>query len=325
LLFRLVLFAAIPFPLHIGAIETDPELILLSYKHTYPHKIGRVAREYGDWIIEVNQELFYWAEGRLLPDIFRDKPEEWKPHSFSVYPAAALSPDTFSPEEVLEIRHQGSDEARSQIDERYNGFLAALYGGETRVELERQLVQTLFLGYQVVVHQEIAEALGRIDANINKAAETDSETAQFIASIASVGGYNWREIRGARSMSYHSWGLAVDIQPRELKNKVIYWLWEEPFNNDWMLVPLNRRWHPPETVIRAFENEGFIWGGKWTLYDNMHFEYRPELHEMNRLLAADGAAARIIKTTAETDLHHLFPVIKKPALQEAPSWEASPP
>jgi hypothetical protein len=30
-------------------------------------------------------------------------------------------------------------------------------------------------------------------------------------------------------------------------------------------------------VIKAFEAYGFIWGGKWTFYDTMHFEYRPEL------------------------------------------------
>jgi hypothetical protein len=30
-------------------------------------------------------------------------------------------------------------------------------------------------------------------------------------------------------------------------------------------------------VIRAFEGEGFIWGGKWPWFDTMHFEYHPEL------------------------------------------------
>jgi len=33
----------------------------------------------------------------------------------------------------------------------------------------------------------------------------------------------------------------------------------------------------PDIVIDIFEKEGFIWGGKWTVWDNMHFEYRPEL------------------------------------------------
>lgn len=28
---------------------------------------------------------------------------------------------------------------------------------------------------------------------------------------------------------------------------------------------------------KAFESEGFIWGGYWAIWDNMHFEYHPEL------------------------------------------------
>ena len=45
---------------------------------------------------------------------------------------------------------------------------------------------------------------------------------------------------------------------------------------------------PPEAVVEAFESEGFAWGGKWELYDPMHFEYRPELFEMNKVLATLG-------------------------------------
>jgi len=44
-----------------------------------------------------------------------------------------------------------------------------------------------------------------------------------------------------------------------------------------MFIPLKNRWMPPDAVIACFEREGFVWGGKWTVWDNMHFEYRPEL------------------------------------------------
>ena len=50
-----------------------------------------------------------------------------------------------------------------------------------------------------------------------------------------------------------------------------------------MLIPLSKRWMPPKEVIRIFEEEGFVWGGKWTIYDNMHFEYHPELIYYNGL------------------------------------------
>jgi hypothetical protein len=55
-----------------------------------------------------------------------------------------------------------------------------------------------------------------------------------------------------------------------------------------MLIPLEKRWMPPQEVIAAFEREGFAWGGKWDFFDNMHFEFRPELFEMKKVLSALG-------------------------------------
>ena len=44
-----------------------------------------------------------------------------------------------------------------------------------------------------------------------------------------------------------------------------------------MLIPLSQRWMPPKAVVDIFEQHGFVWGGKWVLWDTIHFEYRPEL------------------------------------------------
>jgi hypothetical protein len=176
-----------------------------------------------------------------------------------------------------------------------------------------------FLGKRIVVHRDIVEALKRVEASITAAALEDPETAVFITSIGQMGGYNWREIRGSSRMSYHSWGLAVDIQPKHLEGKGIYWRWERARDEDWMILPLERRWKPPDRVIAAFEHEGFIWGGKWALYDNMHFEYRPEFHEINRLLAVTGEAV-VSPSRAQAgggrDLHHLYPAFDMSLIQK---------
>jgi len=29
--------------------------------------------------------------------------------------------------------------------------------------------------------------------------------------------------------------------------------------------------------VEIFENNNFIWGGKWSHFDILHFEYRPEI------------------------------------------------
>jgi hypothetical protein len=296
--------------LSLPAQEIGGELVLRAYHHAHPGRIGEVFRDDGDWAVQAGEEIFYWAEGRLLPGALRGRWQDYRPHQFSPYPGEIPPPEGYTPAQLEFLRLQGGAEARSEGTDYHYGFLAALYGGMTRLEIERNLVRVPFLDREVIVHRDIGEALARLDRKIREIAAEDGETAAFIASVNSVGGYNWREIRGTGRMSYHSWGLAVDIQPRELNNRVIYWLWEYSHNDDWMLVPLRRRWQPPDRVIQAFEYEGFIWGGKWALYDNMHFEFRPEQHEVNRLLAAETARvaeSRTAKSPDAPDLHHLFP------------------
>jgi hypothetical protein len=305
-----------------AASAPDGETVLRAYRHTYPERVGEVEYKNGDWTIQAGSETFYWAGGRLLPEGLRGEAEKWRPHSFGLYPAAVPPPTVYSPDYVESLRalgNAGAENRALETEDRHRGFEAALYGGSLRAEIEKHLEPAFFLGHRIVVHRDIVEALKRVEAAIRGAAEREKAgrspaagaggLGEFLGDIGQVGAYNWRAIRGSRRMSYHSWGLAVDILPKKRDHRAIYWLWERARNGDWMLVPPEARWNPPAAVIRAFENEGFIWGGKWALYDNMHFEYRPELHEINRILASkNGAGERTgISAPAGPDLHHLYP------------------
>jgi hypothetical protein len=307
--------AAIPPP--------DGETVLRAYRHTYPERTGTVEFKNGDWTIQAGSETYYWAGGRLLPEGLRGEEKKWRPHSFGPYPAAVPPPHIYSPDYIESLRAQGDAGAEDAPapEDRHRGFEAALYGGSLRAEIEKHLEPVSFLGHRVVVHRDIVEALGRVEAAIRGAAERERagkppvggsgeiSLEEFLEGIGQAGAYNWRAIRGSGRMSYHSWGLAVDILPARRDRRPIYWRWERVRNRDWMLVPPEDRWNPPAAVIRAFENEGFIWGGKWALYDNMHFEYRPELHEINRILASKNGTGAPPGGTgpAGPDLHHLYP------------------
>jgi hypothetical protein len=39
----------------------------------------------------------------------------------------------------------------------------------------------------------------------------------------------------------------------------------------------------------------------------MHFEYRPELHEINRLLAAREGDSRVVAPRHDSSIHHIVP------------------
>jgi hypothetical protein len=71
--------------------------------------------------------------------------------------------------------------------------------------------------------------------------------------------------------------VAVDLLMRAQTDMETYWQWTAAKGIDWRAVPAEKRQNPPAAVIRAFEDQGFIWGGRWSRYDTMHFEYHPEL------------------------------------------------
>ncbi|MDR2535582.1 MAG: M15 family metallopeptidase [Treponema sp.] len=300
----------------IEAQELEGEVVFKSFQHTFPDKVEKVAFINGDWTITIGDEVFYWAKGRLLPEGLRNDWESYRSQMFSLYPKDIPDPAMYSQSDIEALRVEGE----ADRDDPYMGFQGALYGGTTRTEIETHQVKLAFLGKNIVIHEDIVEPLSRVEQHIMTYAETDHEVALFVASIDSIGGYNWRAIQGTQRQSYHSWGLALDIQPKKsyLGNKVMYWFWERIFDKNWMLVPLERRWIPPLGIIKAFENEGFIWGGRWALYDNMHFEYRPELLEVNRLLAAQGSDTQPRHAQDAPDLHHLYPVTLS---SKASFWE----
>ncbi|MBD3328313.1 transglycosylase SLT domain-containing protein [Candidatus Peregrinibacteria bacterium] len=89
-----------------------------------------------------------------------------------------------------------------------------------------------------------------------KEVEARYERTNSSYKVKSTTAYAWRPIRGGKSMSYHSWAAAIDINPAD--------------------HPLGKRntGMDPE-LIRAMESCGFEWGGRWkTRADDMHFELR---------------------------------------------------
>jgi len=64
-------------------------------------------------------------------------------------------------------------------------------------------------------------------------------------------------------------GIAIDIAAAHSH----YWLRAKPGAGGHIAYKNEIPWE----IVRIFEANGFIWGGKWYHYDTMHFEYRPEL------------------------------------------------
>ena len=257
----------------------NPWLVLRSLLVAYPDRISGVDYDFDekDWFMTIGDGRLYWASGRLLPRERAGEAGKWRAYVDYLYPVEIPDPASFSPGTIAELNAEVLADNRSSAPGYDMAFYDLLYDGRTRRRIESHITRIDYLGLRVSVHTAVVPALKRVETRLYELAVVNPDVRTFLSSIGSIEGYNWREIADSPSRSNHSWGFAVDILPRNWGKKNIYWHWVSYWNDKWMLIPLERRWMPPAAVIRAFENEGFIWGGKWLLWDNMHFEYRPEL------------------------------------------------
>ena len=106
------------------------------------------------------------------------------------------------------------------------------------------------------VHKKCADSLLRVLTAIKAHYGTQEEIDA--ARMHLYGGcYNFRLMRGGSSLSIHSWGAAIDLDPERNGLGVTY----NPAKG--MM---------PQAVIDAFAAEGWVWGGKWSRPDGMHFQ-----------------------------------------------------
>lgn len=243
-----------------------------------------------DWLVTVTAPVFaektgednlkradfWWADCRLLPESELQNKDSYWP---LIYEYSKLKdPATLTAEEIERVKNFSSAENRQNSAGTPMFFYDFLYAAKSQLIIEDHIVSTTFLGKPTKVHERIKPNLKRVESAIYNEAETDEEINSFLQSLKSADAYNWRVIQGTGRKSFHSYGIAIDLLPKRLNGRAIFWSWtrdKDPQN--WMLTPLSKRWIPPQKVIDIFEEEGFIWGGNWIIFDNMHFEYHPEL------------------------------------------------
>jgi hypothetical protein len=248
----------------------------------YPDRIESVEFKNEDWAVLMKGVWYYYAEGRILPENRVEYASSYRPFQFYQYPAE-LPPWTSPTTEEIERYRSWTTNRRQNTTRRPSYFLDALWQASNRAETEGRLVRVTFLGRRTRIHYAIQEKLVNIETQIRDIAKTDSAVQTWISSIGTLEGYGWRNVADTQSRSYHSYGLALDLLPRSMGGRQTYWLWTSQHREDWWNVSYRERYHPPAAVIKTFEDHGFVWGGKWPLFDTMHFEYRPEILIFNGL------------------------------------------
>ena len=158
--------------------------------------------------------------------------------------------------------------------------------GRTDGQIRAHGSKTTFLDHRMFVNNLVIDPLADVEADILDAATGDGSVATWVDELDITYSFVNREIDGSPTRSQHSWGMAIDLVPDSYGGRDVYWRWSRVYDTDgWHRIPLERRWSPPQAVIEIFERHGFVWGGKWPHFDNIHFEYRPEILLYNRLIS----------------------------------------
>jgi len=252
------------------------EQVTRALVEAYPRRVLKAEYRNGDWAVLLRDTWFYFAGGRLLPEELLYRKDQYRPISFYNYPRELPPWTPPTPEQISRFREISA--ARAAQLPRAPHFFDTLYRARSHAESYRRVKTIRFLGNPVTVHHAILEELALVEERILEAARTEPHIWTWINNIDRVYGWHWRNVAGTQSRSFHAYGAAIDIMPRVLGGRAVFWRWAGP---NWWNIPHERRYHPPDTVIRIFEEQGFVWGGKWTLFDTIHFEFRPEIMILN--------------------------------------------
>ena len=139
--------------------------------------------------------------------------------------------------------------------------------GNSKQKIEKNLVNLKcgYANYQFNSCNSANIALDNALKELLELSKTDGKISNIL--YPGSGTFNYRFISGTNRLSPHSFGIAIDLK----SDKKDYWKWSSKENGE------KRINEYPEELVKVFEENNFIWGGKWGYFDILHFEYRPEI------------------------------------------------
>ncbi|MBK5242726.1 M15 family metallopeptidase [Clostridium sp.] len=145
-------------------------------------------------------------------------------------------------------------------------LLSEMYGS-TKQALESNLtgVKIGYKKYQFNKNSSAASSLQSVMNELIPLSEKNENVRRCF--LPCSGTFNYRVISGTSRLSPHAYGIAIDLA----SDKRDYWKWASKSQGGERLASY------PSELVQVFEKNGFVWGGKWSHFDILHFEYRPEI------------------------------------------------
>jgi len=133
------------------------------------------------------------------------------------------------------------------------------------IESKLTIVNVCYHNYQFNSSSGAAVSLKAVMKQLMPMSQTNQNVRRCL--LPCSGTFNYRVISGTGRLSPHSYGIAIDLA----SDKRDYWKWASKEAGEKRLSSYSNE------LVKVFENNNFVWGGKWSHFDILHFEYRPEI------------------------------------------------
>lgn len=228
---------------------------------------------YPDFIDSVSGNIIYWKDGTKMAfktssvseqDLAEKNAEEYEALLSSADPWSMLSPDYPLLKEIgIPAKHEDPGRFRN------SDFLKKVYGKNSG-EVSKNLVKVKWLKKNLNTVLLVNKVNGAAESLQKISDELDKLPPKFLKYLRNPAGtFLWRNIAGTKSLSAHSFAIAIDINLSQSD----YWRSYKKGKDG----SIKFRNSIPVEIVHIFEKHGWIWGGRWYHYDTMHFEYRPEI------------------------------------------------
>ena len=231
--------------------------------------VDALVHAYPDWLAGYDSADLIWRDGTRMP-LSDGKPA--KSFAEMLRQASLLDQLSLPYPTGMTAAAFAPDDDPGRI--RNRTFFDKMYGDCWNGEVAPRLVPVVWLPrswgrtIRITSVNGVAERLAAVSEELDALPAAIKRYA-----YPPAGTYNCRTVADTGEPSMHSWGAAIDINATHAD----YWLWHSSGLSS--AGPVNRI---PLEIVAVFERHGFIWGGTWSHYDTMHFEYRPELLDQNQ-------------------------------------------
>lgn len=226
---------------------------LLALMIAYPNDIVDIEKDSNDLVYIIMKS------GKKI--LYDDKVEKGHGEKVSNPDLQDMLEERYPLDSIDSVLKEKIDPGRIRV----YGLLNEVYGCNLE-EINKNLISinTYYGTFPFNKQNGAAANLKKVMQEIGEVAKNNGGILQFLLPIS--GTFNYRTIQDTGRLSAHAYGIAIDLN----RSDSDYWKWASEDDGTKRIASY------PKELVKIFEDNGFIWGGKWKHFDILHFEYRPE-------------------------------------------------